>query len=108
MPGEPSHEKAVRRFAVPVTISTTAFPLDHPGWDTISWRMAVRSDVRWPGPLSPTSSHPGGIQGTEASVRGRSEISRLFCWNAGGFGDSCPWIVRVSAPLSTSSAVNWT
>src|SRR5467141_2653900 len=68
-PAFPSYAQATRR-PVPVMMTASAFPLDHPGRLTISWTSAERSGVRSLAPTSPAVQDPG-VQVTTLEVRGR-------------------------------------
>ena len=61
------------RWPVPVTITTSAFPLAHPGRLTISWMSAASSGVRWLAPTWP-AAHAAGAQLAQADVRARVDM----------------------------------
>jgi hypothetical protein len=101
----PSHESAVR-LPVPVTMIARELPLTQPGRFTISWMMAARLGVLWPGPTSFTTVQGGGVHPTVAVVLARVEMLRVVVVNVGALSLACPARVREATSVDTSSVRN--
>jgi hypothetical protein len=81
-------------------------PPVQPGQFTISWMIAARSGVRWPGPVSPAVVQGGGTHPTAADVLGLEEMLRLAVVKVTELSAASPAMVREAASVDTSSVWN--
>ncbi len=58
------------RSPVPLMMTASEWPLDHPGRSTISWITEAISGVRWSSPASCAAGQATGDHATAARVRG--------------------------------------
>src|SRR5512139_528798 len=100
-----SAEFAVR-WPVPLTTTTIALPLAHPGRAVISLTSAERSGVRCNGPRSSTTIQGFGAHATAFVVVGRAEMLFAAVVKPGALSVACARIVSAVASLWASSAQN--
>jgi len=92
----------------PVMMTTSELPLDQPVRSTISWITGLISAVRWSGPASPITFHAGGLQGSNAVVLGREEMSLVAVVNVDVVSAACPSMTSDVTSDWTSCVWNWT
>jgi hypothetical protein len=86
----PASKAWATRLPDPVKMSASAFPDLHPGRLMISCRTALRLDVRWLTPASPTTVHGGGVHEAAVVVRSREETLKAAVVKVRALSDASP------------------
>src|SRR5512145_2531371 len=103
---EPSTASATR-LPEPLITKAIALPETQPPRFTTCWTSADRSGVRCAAPASPTVLQAGGLQATEALVRGRAPTLFVPVVKGTALSEASPWTASVVVTLLVSSVWNW-